>query len=405
MILNGKASEKMRERKRTIFCAVALSLTGILTGWQGNVLASEQQEETDIPFTEQGVLSDESGSTEVIGEEEILEEDILVSETMESEIEIVFEPEYQPEKDTSPVRKNMKVFPEQIYREPVTPVELSDPQRIAIDGEKATCLSYASIQYGYQPEVKTGTIRYISQIEGSGLFDWNYWGNWGYQAGIECGTASISMAMSYIGINLTPQQILDAHGGFTIFKGWGVQDLSPDVESGVNQYISGRGQYSPVIVHLPYYSDLGHYVLLIGKLSGTEYLVLDCAQNTTWAMSVYSDFYASIDEVYQYYNPESPLLDHVEKQDAPVMATCTKLGWTGGTHCQVCGEVLQKQEAVPCNGHVWTEWKVNVKPEKGKKGEKMRFCQVCGKKDSRAIEALPQEFRIEIPESCVSGGL
>lgn len=88
-------------------------------------------------------------------------------------------------------------------------------------------------------------------------------------------------------MNLTPQQILDAYGGLTCFTGWGVVDLSPDVAGGVEQYINGQGQYSPVIVHLPTYSQLGHYVVLIGKLSDSEYLVLDCAQNSTWVMTAW----------------------------------------------------------------------------------------------------------------------
>ena len=59
----------------------------------------------------------------------------------------------------------------------------------------ATTISYApnpKVEYGYSSGVTTGTIRYISQIKGSSYFNSNYWGSWASQAGIECGTASIS---------------------------------------------------------------------------------------------------------------------------------------------------------------------------------------------------------------------
>ena len=300
----GKEKERMKKEKaKQVICATALTAAVMLTGQMAdaadqmnNEAASEGQtvaEMAEVPDLEsitEEVYDEETDETEI--SEEI--EEVITEGGTESEEEVILEPEYSPEQDPAPlsgnVRKSFEVKdPGQIHH-----VELSDPERIAIDGEKATCTSFAKIQYGYTPEVQVGTIRYISQIAGSGLFDWSYWGGWGNQAGIECGTASISMALSYVGVNLTPQEILDAHGGLTSFTGWGVTDLSPDVAGGMEQYINGRGQYSPVIVHLPTYSQLGHYVVLIGKLSESEYLVLDCAQNETWVMTVGDGFYNSI---------------------------------------------------------------------------------------------------------------
>lgn len=330
--------------------------------------------------------------------EEAAEEILVTEEASESEEELVLEPEYQPKKDPNPLVNQVQQSFEKKEKEQIHPLELPDPEWIAINGEKASCTSFARLQYGYTPEVQVGTIRYISQLSGSTLFDWSYWGGWGNQAGIECGTASISMALSYVGVNLTPQQILDAHGGLTSFTGWSVTDLSPDVAGGVEQYVNGRGQYSPVIVHLPTYSQLGHYVVLIGKVSDTEYLVLDCAQDTTWVMSVYSDFYNSIDQVYQYYNPDAPMLDHDIVHDKPVMATCTSMGLTSGEHCQVCGEVLNEQKYVPASGHVWSDWVTKEEPTTEKSGEKVRVCQVCGQEDTRKMEQLPQKLEIVMPE-------
>ena len=361
------------------------------------VISEEMIEENDQDITEN--FPEGSETVTEIESEEVTEEILDQNEEMESEQELILEPEYQPEKDPSPLGNNILQYLGEKEREQIRNIEIPDPEWVAINGEKATCTSFARLQYGYTPEVQVGTIRYISQIAGSGLFDWNYWGSWGNQAGIECGTASISMAMSYIGVNLTPQQILDAHGGLTCFTGWGVADLSPDVAGGMEQYMNGQGQYSPLIVHLPTYSQLGHYVVLIGKVSDSEYLVLDCAQNSTWVMAVGDGFYNSIDQVYQYYNPDAPVLDHSVVTDKPVIATCTTMGLTAGEHCEVCGEVLTEQQVVPCNGHAWSDWVTRTEPTVQQQGEKVRVCQVCGITDVRSIDCLPAELEIEVPQA------
>ena len=361
------------------------------------VISEEMIEENDQDITEN--FPEGSETVTEIESEEVTEEILDQNEEMESEQELILEPEYQPEKDPSPLGNNIWQYLGEKAHEQIRNIEIPDPEWIAVNGEKATCTSFARLQYGYTPEVQVGTIRYISQIAGSGLFDWNYWGSWGNQAGIECGTASISMAMSYIGVNLTPQQILDAHGGLTCFTGWGVADLSPDVAGGMEQYMNGQGQYSPLIVHLPTYSQLGHYVVLIGKVSDSEYLVLDCAQHSTWVMAVGDGFYNSIDQVYQYYNPDAPVLDHSVVTDKPVIATCTTMGLTAGEHCEVCGEVLTEQQVVPCNGHAWSDWVTRTEPTVQQQGEKVRVCQVCGITDVRSIDCLPAELKIEVPQA------
>ena len=404
-------------KKKTIqaVCLVAMTMSATYMGSGTAVMAAqtakaaeskalpetEMTEEAEQPVTLAEEVLQENLTEEPIEEETeevISDKDLTMEPETEAEEEIVFEPEYHPEQDPSPVVNGIQKSLENQDRSQIHTIDIPDTDWIAINGEKATCTSYAKIRYEYDPEVQVGTIRYISQLAGSGLFDWSYWGGWGNQAGIECGTASISMALSYVGVNLTPQQILDAHGGLTCFTGWGVVDLSPDVAGGMEQYVNGQGQYSPLIVHLPTYSQLGHYVVLMGKLSDSEYLVLDCAQNSTWVMTVGDGFYNSIDQVYQYYNPNAEMLDHKEVKDSAVMATCTKMGLTAGSHCEVCGEVLAKQEVVPCNGHAWSDWIVNQKPTTERSGEKYRICNVCGQRDVRSMEQLPEELVLEIPD-------
>ena len=100
---------------------------------------------------------------------------------------------------------------------------------IAADNVSAATTSsyspYAKIEYSYSPNVSCGTIRYITQVTGGSYFNWNYWPAspfGGYAAPeSECGTASISMALSYIGISKTPREILGAYNGYTQFIGWG----------------------------------------------------------------------------------------------------------------------------------------------------------------------------------------
>lgn len=414
-------------KKKTIqaVCLAAMTMSAVYMGSGTTVMAvqtakaaesekiTEAQKTTEsIALSETGeaeqpvVLSEEAFQedlTEEVAEEgtreEISDEELTMEPETEAEEEIVFEPEYHPEKDPSPVVSGIQKSLENQDRSQIHTIDIPDTDWIAINGEKATCTSYAKIRYEYDPEVQVGTIRYISQLAGSGLFDWNYWGGWGNQAGIECGTASISMALSYVGVNLTPQQILDAHGGLTCFTGWGVADLSPDVAGGMEQYMNGRGQYSPLIVHLPTYSQLGHYVVLIGKVSDSEYLVLDCAQNSTWVMTVGDGFYNSIDQIYQYYNPNAEMLDHTVVKDRAVLATCTKMGLTSGSHCEVCGEILTEQEVVPCNGHAWSDWIVTQEATRTENGEKRRSCQVCGQNDARSIQMLPEELVLKMPEA------
>ncbi len=413
-------------KKKTIqaVCLAAMTMSAVSMGSGTTVMAAqtakaaESEKTTETQKTTESITLSETEEAEqsVVLSEEALQEDLteeLTEETeevisdeeltmepeTESEEEIIFEPEYHPENDPSPVVNNIQQSLENQDRSRIHTIDIPDTDWIAINGEKASCTSYAKIRYEYDPEVQVGTIRYISQLAGSGLFDWNYWGGWGNQAGIECGTASISMALSYVGVNLTPQQILDAHGGLTSFTGWGVVDLSPDVAGGMEQYINGRGQYSPLIVHLPTYSQLGHYVVLMGKVSDSEYLVLDCAQNSTWVMTVGDGFYNSIDQVYQYYNPNAEMLDHTVVKDRAVLATCTKMGLTSGSHCEVCGEILTEQEVVPCNGHACSDWIVTQEPTRTENGEKRRSCQVCGQNDIRSIQMLPEELVLEMPEA------
>lgn len=175
---------------------------------------------------------------------------------------------------------------------------------------------YVKIDDSYSASVSCGTIRYISQIPNSYDFHSSYWPTrsfGGYSSPKnECGTASISMALSYIGINKTPKIILETNNGYTYFTGWGATTSTPTVSDGMNRFINGKGKYSPVIIHLPNFSASGHWVILFSEVSANVYQVLDPATQVPWNITingnsaVYTNngrtIYDTIDRTYQYYN-------------------------------------------------------------------------------------------------------
>ena len=48
---------------------------------------------------------------------------------------------------------------------------------------------------------------------------------------------------------------------------------------------------------------------------------------------------------------EGEALGHTEKEISAVDATCTEVGWTAGTKCSVCGEILVAPDEIPALGH------------------------------------------------------
>ena len=135
------------------------------------------------------------------------------------------------------------------------------------------------IKFDYSDSVIAGTIRYISQVPTGENFHTEYWpeNNFGRYSGAtrECKTSCISMALSYLGIDRTPADILLANNGATKVDGWGATYRSVDVNSGMTDYLTGKGIFSPVLIHLPKYSGNGHYILLVDKISENSYQALD----------------------------------------------------------------------------------------------------------------------------------
>lgn len=243
-----------------------------------------------------------------------------------------------------------------------------------IDANAATTINYSpnpKVEYSYSTGVSAGTIRYISQINGSTYFNSIYWGSWANQAGIECGTASISMSLSYIGIDKTPKTILDVNSGITYFTGWGVDTKSYSYDNlgkSFDNYINGKGKYSPPIIHLNNYSSAGHFVVLIGRISNNQYAVLDPANATVWSITINGasaqythpsnaryindsiDRSNRADDIYQYYNPSASI---------PSSAPATIIKTSYPSHCTI--KVTENDKnimSLPCSN------KTNSKSDK-----------------------------------------
>ncbi len=151
--------------------------------------------------------------------------------------------------------------------------------------------------YTYSENVTPGTIRYVSQIRSSDVFYPEYWGRFAGYAYNECGTASISMALSAIGIDKTPEDL----GNYWISKGytWGVpfSTVLSDVplaeggetynfEMAFNRYMEGNGAYSPVIIYFtaatnPNRTGNRHFVVVNEKNEDGSYNAVNPSDKST----------------------------------------------------------------------------------------------------------------------------
>ena len=244
---------------------------------------------------------------------------------------------------------------------------------VAITADAATSLDYApyaKIEYGYSTGVSIGTIRYIQQMPNGSYFYSAYWpsSTFGGYAGssTECGTSSISMALSYVGVNETPKHLLESTNGYTaqMWKNYGnvtcssVGTSASSISSAMDNYINGNGKYSPLVIQMTPYPSSGnqHFVILAGKVSDNKYFVVDPARHAGWTMTV-SGSSASlswtsgtypITSVHQWYNPDASLEHECDKGTY-------KYNWDAHPHykcyaCSVCGKINEfRDETVPLN--------------------------------------------------------
>lgn len=204
---------------------------------------------------------------------------------------------------------------------------------------EAEAAPYSNIEMNYSETVKSGTIRYISQIPTNTYFNSKYWPSsafGGYTSSWnECGTSCISMALSYLGLNYTPKKILEANNGYTYFDGWKGATYctysASNLSTAIDKYLNGNGQYSPVVVHLDYGSTgNGHYVMIIDKVSSNVYKFVDPADSTVREYTIngtsinYKGYSNKIDQVCQWYNKDSIICSCDEFEGIGVCTNCGK---------------------------------------------------------------------------------
>ena len=176
---------------------------------------------------------------------------------------------------------------------------------------------YVKVETAYTEEARPGTIRYVQQNILSGreenYFYADYWDPLP-NGDTECYAASISMALSYIGISRTAGTIV-AEG--RLVEQPGAEKITPSFQEGIDNFLNGGGTYSPVVLHIKPYAGRApgneHWVVISGKVSDDTYRILDpidAEHGYTWDAVIHDTqmYYwdgceDSIYEVYQYKLP------------------------------------------------------------------------------------------------------
>jgi hypothetical protein len=88
---------------------------------------------------------------------------------------------------------------------------------------------------------------------------------------------------------------------------------------------------------------------------------------------------------------------HTVVTDEAVAATCTTSGKTAGSHCSVCGTVIEAQIEIAATGnHTYGDWAITKAATATAAGEQTRTCSVCGDKQTEAIPNTTQTTLAEL---------
>ncbi len=87
-------------------------------------------------------------------------------------------------------------------------------------------------------------------------------------------------------------------------------------------------------------------------------------------------------------------VDHVHTPvtDEAVAATCEEGGYTAGSHCSVCGEVIKAREYIPALGHNYGEWKITTEATCEKEGVRTSTCTRCNAATTAKIPAIGHDY-------------
>lgn len=140
----------------------------------------------------------------------------------------------------------------------------------------------------YASGVSEGTVRYVSQLN---EVESNGWGKYAWKAGMECTTACISMSLSCIGVDASPEEILDYSSQTVLASTYGIDEITASdltsirlpaedafvrLEEMLERYESDmENTVSPPLL---YFSGNGHYhaFIIIGEAEEeNQYLTVD----------------------------------------------------------------------------------------------------------------------------------
>lgn len=107
--------------------------------------------------------------------------------------------------------------------------------------------------------------------------------------------------------------------------------------------------------------------------------------------------------------PSQKNCEHVEVIDVAVQPTCTTSGWTAGSHCSLCHEVIVEKTAIPALGHTYI-WIVDKDATETQTGIKHESCYSCGdvRNPNTVIPLAPHahsmEYTAAVAATCTRGG-
>ena len=89
-------------------------------------------------------------------------------------------------------------------------------------------------------------------------------------------------------------------------------------------------------------------------------------------------------------------MGHTVVTDRAVAATCTKDGKTEGSHCSVCGKVLETQKIVKATGHKFGSWITTKTATYTAAGIQTRKCTICGKNETKIIAKKSHDLNVTL---------
>ncbi|MGN1166281.1 MAG: leucine-rich repeat protein, partial [Lachnospiraceae bacterium] len=94
---------------------------------------------------------------------------------------------------------------------------------------------------------------------------------------------------------------------------------------------------------------------------------------------------------------------HTSEKDEAVEPTCTTPGLTEGSHCSVCGAIIEAQEEVPAKGHDLET--ITTKATTSKNGSVVEKCSVCGEITSETDIYYPKTITLSKTSFVYSGNV